>query len=90
MSFQQSLIEDILLLKLPGEVSVSSLHFLVTQNMSRLKAVTVLSCTSFPVDIVEAGLGAEGLFWWFFFLTQSVLGTAALLSFASIPTSQSC
>lgn len=85
---QQSLIEDVLLLKLPGEVCVSCLHFLVAPNTYTLKAVTALSRTCFPVDSVEAALGAEGFFWWFLFY-KIVLGTEAWLSFAFIPTSQS-
>lgn len=54
--------EDVLLLKLPGEVCVSSLHFLVAQNLKILKAVTALVGAPFPADIAEAGLGAEGVF----------------------------
>lgn len=59
--------EDVLLLKLPGELCVSSLPCLIAQNMSRLKAVTALSGTSFPADIAEADLGAEGVFCLIFF-----------------------
>lgn len=45
-------------------------------------------CPCIPVDTEETDLGAEGAMWWFLFY-KIVLGTEALLSFASIPTSQS-